>query len=317
MELCNYIGLHKLTVSYARVTRVVAMLALLLLGVTFTSGEAKAASSRFCENGGWVLTQQGNLMLVRGRHVRFDIDLRTGGVRNWTLTGAANVGRLVERPTVIFTEKTPLHGQVLTQTERLRNDRGDLVFIRTNGVITVKIQAKDCAQGGVFQMEIERDDNAAFTRFRHVLAPAVFYYDNPNFRDREGDVVRFSNSAGQTQNITITPRINFGSDTSAKLVGRDSPQAANRVSHSTCTNSIPKRDGSFATVKHCGGVSEWDVLDGGRMGQVMGEDAVEVAPPATFCQEDCQAQNQVRGGAVVLGFPFPVPDVYRLKPRTP
>lgn len=316
MILRNNIGIHKLTVSYARTARALTMLALLLLGVAFTSGEAKAASSRFCEGGGWVLTQQANTMLVRGRHVRFDVDLRTGGVRNWTLTGAVNPGRLVQQPTVIFTEKTPLHGAVLTQTERLRNDKGDLVFIRTNGMVTVKIQAKDCSQGGVFQMEIERDD-APFTRFRHVLAANNFYYDNPNFRQREGDVVRFSNSAGQTQNITITPRINFGSDMSPLLVGRDSPQAATRVSHSTCTNSIPKRDGTFATVKHCGGVSEWDVLDGGRMGQVMGEDSTEVAPPATFCTKDCQAQNQVNGGAVVLGHPSSVPDVYRLKPRKP
>ncbi len=101
------------------------------------------------------------------------------------------------------------------------------------------------------------------------------------------------------------------------MVGRDSPQAATRVLHPTCTNQIPKRDGTVATVQHCGGVSEWDVLDGGRMGQVMGEDATEVAPPATFCVEDCQAQNQVQGGAVVLGHPFPVPFAFRLNPRTP
>ena len=117
--------------------------------------------------------------------------------------------------------------------------------------------------------------------------------------------------------IVIAPRINFASDTSEDLVGRDSPQAATRIAHATCTNSILKRDGTFATVRHCGGLSEWDVLSGGRMGQVMGEDSTEVAPPATFCVKDCQAQNQVRGGAVVLGHPFPVPAIYRLKPRTP
>jgi hypothetical protein len=309
-------ALHKLNLSYSKVARALMMLALAFLATTFTVKEASAASSRFCEGGGWTLTTVGNTLQVRGLHVRFDVDLRTGGVRNWTLTGAANVGRLVTQPTVIFTEKTPLHGQVLTTTERLRNDKGDLVLIRTNGVVSVKIQAKDCSQGGVFQMEIERDDKPS-TRVRHVLAPAVFYFDNPNFRAREGDVVRFSNSAGQTQNITITPRINFTSDAFDKLVGRDSPQAANRVQHPTCTNNIPKRDGSVAVVRHCGGVTEWDVLDGGRMGQVMGEDATEVAPPATFCTEDCQAQNQVRGGAVVLGHPANVPFVYRLQPRKP
>lgn len=303
--------IRKVTTAYAR-----GVLALSLLGAGFMVGEAEAARSADCEGGGWVLTQQGDTMLVRGRHVRFDIDLRTMGVRNWALTGAANPGRLVEQPTTIFSEKTPLHGAVLTQTERLRNDKGDLLFTRTNGVVSVKIQAKDCSQGGVFQMEIERDDAPA-TRVRHVLAADTFYFDNPNFRDREGDVVRFSNSAGETQDITITPRINFASDGSAPLVGRDSPQAATRVSHATCTNSIPRRDGTLATVRHCGGVSEWDVLSGGRMGQVMGEDATEVAPPATFCVKDCQAQNQVRGGAVVLGHPFPVPEAFRLNPRTP
>lgn len=307
---------NKLIIWSARVARTLALLALVVLGVSLTGGEARAASSRFCEGGGWVLTQQGNIMQVRGRHILFDIDLRTMAVLNWTLTGAPNPGRLVERPTVIFTEKTPLHGATLTRTDRLRNDKGDLVFIRTNGVVEVKIQAKDCAQGGVFQMEVERDD-APSTRFRHVLSPEVFFYDNPNFRAREGDVVTFSNSAGETQNITITPRINFGSDASSLLVGRDSPQAATRVSHPTCSNSILKRDGTTTVVRHCGGVSEWDVLSGGRMGQVMGEDSTEVAPPATFCEKDCQAQNQVRGGAVVLGFPFPVPFQYRLQPRTP
>jgi len=304
--------------SFAGVARSLAMLTLALLAVVFAGGEANAASSRFCENGRWVTTQQGDTLFVRGTHVQFDVDLRTGGVRNWTLTGAPNVGRLVERPTVIFSEKTPLHGPILTRTDRLRNDKGDLVLIRTtnDGSVGVKIQAKDCAQGGVFQMEIARDDNRV-TRFRHVLGAETFYYDNPNFRAREGEVITFSNSAGQTQNITITPRVNFGSDTSARLVGRDSSQAATRVNQQPCTNSIPKRDGTFATVQHCGGVSEWDVLSGGRMGQVMGEDATEVAPPATFCVEDCQAQNQVRGGALVLGFPSPVPFEFRLQPRTP
>jgi len=309
-------GLRQRFISFKGVGRALALVALASLGIICTAEKTEAAGSAFCQGGRWVLTQQGNTLLVRGTHVRFDVDLSTGAVRNWTLTGAANPGRLVERPTVIFAEKTPLHGATLTRTDRLRNDRGDLVLIRTNGRVEVKIQAKDCSQGGVFQMEIEREDGRP-TRVRHVLAPEAFYFDNPNFRQREGDVVPFTNAAGQSQNITITPRVNFGSDTSAKLVGRDSPQAATRVSHALCSNSIPKRDGTNATVQHCGALTEWDVLDGGRMGQVMGEDATEVAPPATFCTEDCQAQNQVQGGAVVLGHPAFVPYAYRLNPRTP
>jgi len=289
---------------------------LALLFVLSSVQPVEAARSRDCEGGAWRLTPIGTTLQVRGRHVEFDLDLTTGAVRNWTLTGAENPGRLVQTPTVIFLEKTPLHGAVLNRTERLQNREGDLVITRSNGDVSVKIQAKDCAQGGVFQMEIERDD-APSTTVRHVLAPEMFYFDNPNFRDREGDVVPFSNSAGESTMITVAPRINFANDASEFLVGRDSPQASTRVPHPTCTNSIPRRDGSLDTVRHCGGVSEWTVLSGGRMGQVMGQDATEVAPPATFCVQDCQAQNQVRGGAVVLGHLFPVPDAYRLRPRTP
>ena len=164
----------------------------------------------------------------------------------------------------------------------------------------MKIQAKDCSQGGVFQMEVEADSVESI-RVRHVLAPETFYFDNPNFRDREGEVVPFTNAAGESQNLTIGARINFGSDTSEDLVGRDSPQAAERIPNEACTNLIPKNDATLATVLHCGGVSEWEVLSGGRMGQVMGQDATEVAPPATFCVRDCQAQNQVRGGQSCSG----------------
>jgi hypothetical protein len=52
------------------------------------------------------------------------------------------------------------------------------------------------------------------------------------------------------------------------------------------------------------------------MGFVTGEDAVEVANPPTTCTHQCQAQNQVRGRLVVLGFPFPVPAGSRLTPPT-
>jgi hypothetical protein len=61
----------------------------------------------------------------------------------------------------------------------------------------------------------------------------------------------------------------------------------------------------------------WNVASGGRMGMVTGEDATEVAPPATECVQNCQAQNRVRGGAVVLGHPFPVPFDVRLQPPFP
>jgi hypothetical protein len=168
-------------------------------------------------------------------------------------------------------------------------------------------------------MEVQRADGTQ-TDITHVLATAsgtdggnmtVFYFDNPNFRAREGDVVPYKDTT-----IVVPSRINFANDFSLKFVGRDSPQVATRIAQG-CPNQIQKRDGTLVTVDHCGGVSVWRVASGGRMGAVFGEDATEVAPPATICTHQCQAQNRVRGQAVVLGFPFPVPDASRLQPRFP
>ena len=116
---------------------------------------------------------------------------------------------------------------------------------------------------------------------------------------------------------TVSARVNIGSDLARNFVGRDSPQVATRVAPGTCITAIPapRRPGGVQNVDHCGGVSVWDVASGGRMGGVFGEDATEVAPAATTCTEDCQAQNQVNGEAVVLGAPFPVPAASRFSPR--
>jgi hypothetical protein len=113
--------------------------------------------------------------------------------------------------------------------------------------------------------------------------------------------------------VTVTAKINFGNDWSDKFVGRDSPQVATRII-TDCVNQIPNPFHP-GTVSHCGGVSQWSVATGGRMGQVMGEDATEIAPAARVCTANCTAQDQVQGRAVVVGFPFPVPAEVRLQPR--
>ena len=196
---------------------------------------------------------------------------------------------------------------MLTGDVELALNDSDIEIQREGRGIAMKIQAKDCAQGGVFQMEPERDDETA-TEIVHVLATATaptpdsltaFYFDNPNFRAREGDVVPYKDTT-----VVVGARVNFGNDFSPDFVGRDSPQVATRIAQG-CPNQIQKRDGTFVTVDHCGGVSVWSVASGGRMGMVLGEDATEVAPPATNCTRRCQAQNQVRGRSVVLDFPFP------------
>jgi hypothetical protein len=299
----------------------------------------EAASSAGCEGGGFALVLPngttlsgevrttvpaaalGTRFLIRGTYVEFEVVASTFEVIDYTLTGAANpldITGGVE--TVVFARKTPNHrGLVLAGAMDVEIKDTDLVIEREGNDLSMKIQAKDCAQGGIFQMEPERDDDTA-TDITHVLATAVapagsnmtvFYFDNPNVRAREGDVVPYKDTT-----VVVPARVNFANDFSRRFVGRDSPQVATRIPQG-CPNQIQRRDGTFVTVDHCGGVSLWRVASGGRMGAVFGEDATEVAPPATDCTQNCQAQNRVRGQSVVLGFPFPVPDTSRLKPRFP
>lgn len=301
------------------------LLALLLLA---GAAEALAASSDGCEGGGFTVLglrapqdrsiaasalASGAPIQVRGKYVEFDIDPSTFGVLDYTLTGAPNrLDITAGMRTPVFDSKMPDHrGLVLSGAVRLELKGESMVILRDGPGLTMKVQAKDCAQGGVFQMEPERADQTQ-TVFTHVLAASAFYFDNGNFRRREGDVVPYKDTS-----IVVPSRINFGNDLSRKFVGRDSAQVADRIDDPNCVNRIATRTGAFDTVLHCGRVSHWRVASGGRMGQVMGEDAVEVAPPATECIRKCQGRNRVRGQAVVPGFPFPVPDGQRLRPPFP
>jgi len=303
-----------------------------VLAAGLAGAPAFAATSAGCKGGGFsALGYSGNVKVdvpaanlgtsfaVRGKYVEFEVDSATFAVRHYVLTGAANALDITGGVrTPVFESKVPdLRGAVLSGPAELELKDGDLV-IRRQGKVDMKIQAKDCAQGGIFQMEVERDDGQT-TLFTHTLAtnPAnqnltPFYFDNRNFREREGDQLPFGDVF-----MTVTARVNFGNDFSPKFVGRDSPQLATRRSEPTCPNTIINRFGQPVTVSHCGGVSRWDVKSGGRMGMVMGEDAVEVAPSAKECDKECQARNRVQGKAVVLGFPFPVAAADRLNPRAP
>lgn len=306
-----------------------------LLGLSATAGisQAHAASSEGCEGGGFSLiglsgpivsgdqrstiaaAAFGATFRVQGKYIEFDVDAASFGIRNYTMTGAANPLDITGGiRTVVFDSKSPDHrGLRLTGNVSLELKESDIVITRSGPGLTMKIQAKDCANGGIFQMEPERGDDTA-TIFTHTLNPTAFYYDNPNFRAREGDVVPYKDIT-----VVVSTRINFGNDRSRKFVGRDSPQVATRVqpANGACNNSFISRVTGPVIVNHCGGVSVWSVASGGRMGQVMGEDSTEVAPPATNCTHKCQAQNRVRGRAVNLGAPFPVPAASRLNPRMP
>jgi hypothetical protein len=304
-----------------------------LVAALMAPASASAASSKGCDrDGGFSITlgdgstlregarttvaanRLGNRLLVRGRYVTFDVDPATLAVYDYAFTGAANpLDMTGGRRIVAFASKVPDHrGLTLTSGLSVRLKDDGLEISRTGAGLGMKLQAKNCAAGGVFQMEPERGDGTA-TRITHTLGADAFYYDNPRFREREGDVLPYKDTTA-----TVAARVNIGSDLAPRFVGRDSPQVATRVTQG-CPNTIPapRRPGGVAAANHCGGVSVWDVASGGRMGGVFGEDAVEVAPPATACTEDCQAENQVRGQAVVLGFPFPVPAANRFTPRFP
>lgn len=321
-----------------------ALVASALVG---TTGSAQAASSNGCTDGGFRLVnlttgatvatvgsdqvstaipaaQFGDMFAVRGRYAQFDVRSADFAVLDQAFTGAANPLDITGgRFTPVFASKVPDHrGLVLSSAIAVEIRGEDLVLQRTGIGLSMKIQAKDCAQGGIFQMEPARSDGSA-TRVTHILAQSTtpgltpFYFDNPNFRVRIGQFLGSGCTSVATGPpgqfcVQVTPRVNIANDVSARFVARDSAQVATRVPQPGCNTADPL----VPSVRHCGGMSVWDVASGGRMGFVTGEDSTEVANPPTTCVSDCQAQNRVRGRLDNLGHPFPVPAGSRLTPRT-
>jgi hypothetical protein len=294
---------------------------------------AFAAASAGCEGGGFsVLGRSGTVdtdipaselkaptFLVQGKYVQFEVVAATFAVLNYAFRPTTNPLDMTNGTlTPVFASKTPNHrDRALNSAIELTLEEDVLELARLGPGLSMKIQAKDCAQGGVFQMEPERGDGTP-TVITHVLADAAttltpFYFDNPNFRAREGDIVPYKDTT-----IAVPTRINIANDFSPRFVARDSAQVATRIDEPACSNTFYSRVTKLpVVVQHCGGRSIWSVASGGRMGFVTGEDAIEVAPSPTICTHQCQAQNRVRGRSVKLGFPFPVPDASRLKPRAP
>src|SRR4030081_976920 len=247
----NVSGTHKKlfglgTVCSPRLLPVVGVLLLTLMALP-----SFAASSKGCTGGGFsllglsgdqrriVLAQDvGSSFLVKGTYIEFTVDAATFGVRDWTLTGAPNILDITGgRRTVVFTAKIPDHrGLFLNSDVSVRISKESLVIERSGSGLSMKIQVKDCANGGVFQMEPARADSTT-TRFTHVLASDVFYFDNPNVRNRLGERIPCSgvlpngtpvvcNGANPDGTVTVTARTNFANDFSNKFVGRDSAQVA-------------------------------------------------------------------------------------------
>jgi hypothetical protein len=244
-----------------------ALAALTTLPVVSTP--AHAATSTGCEGGQFAVTTPdgrtatgrttvklstaalgaGDVLRVRGRYVEFDLAPVTGNVYDYVYTGAANpMSMTAGVRTPVWASKTLDLGPVLRSDVEVRVDGVDLVVLARGRTAKVKVQAKDCATGGVFQQEAEAATAVTAT---HTLAPGMYYYVNP-----------------------YTRKVNLGNGTAFR--GKDSPQVATRQSQTADT-------------------TVWRIEPGGRMGQVLGEDAVESSAGATPCVQDCQAQNQIRG----------------------
>jgi hypothetical protein len=310
--------------------------------VSSFAGPVQAAKSDGCDGGNYRLVRSNGTVIssgnvdvtipaanfgtgrfsVKGLYTEFDVGLADFAIFDYAFTGAPNPLDMTGGVrTPIWASKAPQHrGLVLNSAITVENEDGDLVLTRTGtGGLTMKIQTKDCAAGGIFQMEVQRGDHTR-TRFVHTLVRnngnlTPFYFDNPRFRARIGqflgdDCTSITTGPPSRFCVQVSARVNIANSFSKNLVLRDSAQVATRISQNDCNTATPINP----TVAHCGSQSVWDVASGGRMGFVTGEDAVEVANPPTVCTQNCQAQNQVRGRLVVLGFPFPVPAGSRLTP---
>jgi hypothetical protein len=324
----------------------IAALAAIVLAPMLTSSfasPAQAAKSDGCTNGNYKLVNKttsaviasgavkqtipaanfgSGRFAVRGLYNEFDVGLADFAVFDYAFTGAANPLDMTGGVrTPVWASKVPDHrGLTLTSAISVEMSDGDMVISRSGtGGLTMKIQAKDCAAGGNFQMEVERGDGTR-TRITHTLvtnngALTPFFFDNPNFRARVGqflgdDCTNVTTGPPSTFCVQVATRVNIANSFSRNFILRDSSQVATRINQADCNTATPLNP----SARHCGSVSVWDVASGGRLGFVTGEDATEVANPPTVCVKQCQAQNRVKGRLANLGFPFPVPAGSKLTP---
>lgn len=175
--------------------------------------------------------QVGPTIKVRGTSVELDVVSSTFTVRDYTLTGAPSgdpdKDLPVNGPTVVFESKVPNHGETLNSALEIDLNNEGVVLERSGGGQDMKIQAKDCPQGGLFQMEPEPSITETNT-----LGPG-FTYEN--------------GTPGQTSPLCFS---------NGRFAGYDSPELA------TLVRSTDK-------------VATWRVQSGGRVGGVLGEDALE------------------------------------------
>ena len=253
----------------------VALLVAWLL-LAFGADRALAASSKGCVGSGFRLVMPngqtiageqrgtvpaatlGQQFLVRGTYVEFTVRSDTFEVLDYTMTGAPNVLDMTGgRRTPVFAAKTPDLGARAGRRHEPASSATTASTLERDGYrLAMKIQAKDCAQGGIFQMEPEREDGGP-TRSRTRSPPGVFYFDNPLFRERIGQVLN--------RRLIVGPRPGQLRQRRLAELRRARQPAGRREAR--CQNAV--RHARLRVAR--------SVASGGRMGGVLGADAVEVA----------------------------------------
>jgi hypothetical protein len=129
--------------------------------VTLSDGRTFSGNQRV-----GVAVAPGATAQVRGSFVSYTIQLDTFTVTNYTL----NSNITGNQPKVIFVRKQPLHGRTLTSNTTIELNGEQAVFQRSGGGVSMKIQSKDCSEGGIFQMEPEPS-----VEVEHQLGPDFAY----------------------------------------------------------------------------------------------------------------------------------------------
>ncbi len=109
------------------------------------------------------------------------MDTASFAVLDYTLLGGKSAEYLTANPLggVQQQDAEPARRCAVQRHHRWQR-RGQLTLQRPGGDVSVLLQAKDCASGSIFQMEVERTDGTS-TVYIHVLGPNVFYFNNPRF----------------------------------------------------------------------------------------------------------------------------------------
>ena len=317
----------------ARSRTFITGLLILVAGLAMLPTAAHAASSAGCEGGGFWLrlgdgsTLSGDQQRHRAgepadRHAAGPRQVQRLGPRRGRPSGSSTTPSRAPRTrssitsgqrVVAFASKVPDHrGLSLSGPAQVRHRRGEPRDLPRGQ------RPVDEAAGQGLRPGRRLPDGAGALR-RHAHA----HHPHAGCRARSTSTTRTSGRARATRCRTRTPRSrsrrgSTSPTTSAAVrrprqpAGRHPRDAGMREHRSR--PAAAGRDRERRPLRRRVGVGRGQRRAHGRR---VGEDSTEVAPPATTCTHQCQAQNRVRGQSVVLGFPSPVPDASRLSRASP